>query len=251
MIQLILARFKMKLCIYPFHLSIIEHMADKFVSRGNPQMFEINVLAWLFELSRIAGRRISLGEVPREEWERLRSLGMDFVWLMGIWSRSAEGRKISLLDRGFHKIFDAILPGWTPADVVGSSYSISSHEPDPAVGTWEDIDRARAELRRLDMGLILDFIPNHTGVDHHWLTEHPEYFIQVDEADFLKDRQAYFRVERNGPPIYVAHGKDPNFPSWTDTAQINYFNPQARTAMIERLKKIPPTATAYAAIWPC
>ncbi len=39
-------------------------------------------------------------------------------------------------------------------------------------------------------------------------------------------------------PLYIAHGRDPNFPSWTDTAQLNYFNPETRQAMIERIENI-------------
>jgi hypothetical protein len=211
-------------------------MPQKYLPRENPELFEINTAAWLFSLSRKLGKQVHLGDVPSEEWDRLKSTGMDFVWLMGVWSRSQMGRNVSLTDPGFHKIFDNITPDWTPEDVIGSSYSISSHEPDPLVGTWDDIDRSRSELHRRGMGLILDFIPNHTGIDHHWITEHPEYYIQVQKEDYEKDPAAYFPISDDGRIMYIAHGRDPNFPCWTDTAQLNYFNPETREAVLKRIE---------------
>jgi hypothetical protein len=210
-------------------------MSSKCLLRENPELYEINAAAWLFKLSRRAGKTLHLGDVPPGEWDKLKALGMDFVWLMGVWSRSQDGRKISLNDPRFHRLFTSTTPGWTDEDVIGSSYSISTHEPDPTIGNWGDIDHAREELHRRGMGLILDFIPNHTGIDHHWLTEHPEYYIQVSEDYFLKDQEAYFPINYQGKTIYIAHGRDPNFPSWSDTAQLNYFNPETRQAMIQRL----------------
>jgi hypothetical protein len=213
-------------------------MSQKYLPRENPAIYEINTLSWLFELSRKLGRPVHLRDVPPEEWDRLKALGMDFVWLMGVWSRSPSGRNISLHDPHFHRLFDAILPGWTDQDVVGSAYAISSYQPDPAVGGWEDLDFTRRELHRRNMGLILDFIPNHTGINHHWLSEHPEYFIQGTEEDYRRDKNAFFPVTQDSRTLYIARGRDPNFPPWTDTAQLNYFNPETRGAMIGQIKEI-------------
>ena len=41
----------------------------------NPQLYEINTRPWLASLSRQAGRRLTLAQIPQQEWERLRSLG--------------------------------------------------------------------------------------------------------------------------------------------------------------------------------
>jgi hypothetical protein len=161
-------------------------MGIKYQSRSNPHLYEINTAAWLFELSKNLGKPVSLGNVPSTEWDKIKNLGMDFVWLMGVWSRSQEGRKVSLTDPEFHRIFLSVLPEYQPEDIIGSCYSISSYEIDPLVGTWEDLDKVRAELHDRRMGLILDFIPNHTGIDHHWLRKSPEFFVQVTEADYLR-----------------------------------------------------------------
>jgi glycosidase len=213
-------------------------MDSKFLPRPNPLMYEINTAAWLFELSRKLGKPVHLGEVPSAEWDRLKMLGMDFVWLMGVWSRSQEGRKVSLNDPEFHRLFESVLPECQPEDIIGSCYSIGSYDVDPLVGTLDDIDSVRAELHQRDMGLILDFVPNHTGMDHHWVIEHPEYYIRAAEEDYLKDPSAFFPVDIKGDTIYVAHGRDPNFPAWTDTAQLNYFNPETRSALLQRLTQI-------------
>ena len=213
-------------------------MSGKFHYRKHPLLFEINTAAWLFELSTRLGKMVSLGDVPDQEWDKIKDLGMDFVWLMGVWNRSQEGRKLSLNSPEFSAIFKEVLPEYSAADNIGSCYSISSYGPDILIGSWADLDHARAELNKRGIGLILDFVPNHTGIDHHWLFEHPEYYIQVTEADYQNDKEAFFTVEDRQKTLYIAHGRDPNFPPWTDTAQLNYFNPAARAAQIKHIQDI-------------
>jgi hypothetical protein len=213
-------------------------MTNKYSYRNHPALYEINTAAWLFELSGKYSKEILLGDVPPQEWDRLKALGMDFVWLLGVWSRSQEGRKIGLEDAEFRKSFEAVLPGCSLDDIIGSCFSIGSYGPDPLIGTWKDLDKARRELNSRGIGLILDFVPNHTGLDHHWVIENPNYYINVDEETYLKDKNAYFPVEFDRKTSYLAHGRDPYFPPWTDTVQLNYFNPATRRAMITRLKEI-------------
>jgi hypothetical protein len=213
-------------------------MASKIKYRNHPLLIEINTAAWLFDLSTRLDKTIRLGDVPLREWDKIKAMGMDFVWLMGVWNRSQEGRKIVLNSPEFRARFEEILPEYAAEDIIGSCYSINSYGPDPLVGTWADLDHARAELNRRGIGLILDFVPNHTGIDHPWLFEHPEYYVQGTEADYLKNEEAFFIVRNRQKTLYIAHGRDPNFPPWTDTAQLNYFNPVTRTAMIERIQEI-------------
>jgi glycosidase len=213
-------------------------MTKKYLYRENPALFEINTAAWLFELSKKYGRKILLGDVPLKEWDKLKEMGMDFIWLLGMWHRSQEGRKISLDDPKARRLFDSIMPGCSIDDIIGSCFSIGSYGPDPLIGTWDDLDNARGEINKRGMGLILDFVPNHTGRDHDWVLEHPEYYINVREREYLRDKNAFFPVQYEGKLHYIANGRDPYFPPWTDTAQLNYFNPDTRKAMISRLKDI-------------
>jgi len=215
-------------------------MNNKFIPRPHPNLYEINTAAWLFEKSREAGRPVTLADIPAGEWDRLKALGMDYIWLMGVWTRSAVSRQICLAEPDLRNAFEDVLPACQPEDILGSCYSVSAYEIDPSLGTLDALDNIRRELNRRNMGLILDFIPNHTGLDHRWLEEHPEYYIQVDEAEYRKNPAAYFPVRYDHRTLYIAHGRDPFFPPWTDTAQLNYFNPATRWAMLEYLEQIAP-----------
>ncbi len=88
------------------------------------------------------------------------------------------------------------------------------------------------------MGLILDFIPNHTARDHAWVNEHPEYYIQGGENEAAEKPDLFFRTATVKGPLTIAMGRDPSFAGWTDTAQINVAHPGARKAMIRLLERI-------------
>lgn len=206
--------------------------------RKHPHLYEINTWAWLYELRKSCGRAVNLGSVPDEEWDRFKALGFDFVWLMGVWLRSAEGRRMMRSDVGVFPTYDAALPGWQVEDVVGSPYSIGDYIPDPHLGSWDDLDAARDALNRRGIRLILDFVPNHTGPDHPWITAHPEYYVHGTLPNYRTNPLAFFLVERGESADWIARGKDPYFPPWPDTAQLNYFNPSTRAAMLDVLRLI-------------
>jgi glycosidase len=216
----------------------------KFSYRAHPHLYEINTWVWLEELSAKNGRCLDLQNVPAEEWDRLADLGFDFVYLMGVWRRSLIGRRIFRTDSRNFPNFDAALPAWKVRDVVGSPFSIQDYNPDPRIGTGETLKEVHRQLRKRGMGLILDFVPNHTGFDHSWVLQHPDRYIQGSEEDFRRDPAAFYLVEREPPAsegednLFVARGRDPYFPPWSDVAQLNYFNPECRQGMIEILKNI-------------
>lgn len=210
----------------------------RFTTRMHPHLYEINAWAWLEEQSARAGKPVTLGAVPDEEWNKLHELGFDLVWLMGIWKRSSAGRRVFRTDTGSFALYDAALPGWTIDDVVGSPYSIQDYVPDPRIGSWREIDAVRVKLRERDMGLILDFVANHTGPDHPWMQSHPEYYVQGAMADFRRNPGAFFLAELDHGARFIAYGKDPYFPAWPDTAQLNCFNPSTRAAMLGLLRTI-------------
>jgi hypothetical protein len=85
---------------------------------------------------------------------------------------------------------------------------------------------------------MLDFVPNHTGLDHPWVERHPEYYIRGTEQDLISAPQNYTWVKRKAGDLLLAYGRDPYFPGWTDTLQLNYGNPDTQEAMIAELVKI-------------
>jgi glycosidase len=211
---------------------------SRYNPRRHPHLYEINTWAWLEDLSARKGSTITLGTVPEAEWDQLRELGFDLVWLMGIWKRSPAGRRIVRTDSSCFNVYDGALPGWTVNDVVGSPYSIRDYHPDPRLASWDEIDAVRRSLHARDMRLILDFVPNHTALDHPWISAHPDYYVQGVLQDFRKDPAAFFLVERDSSTFFVARGKDPYFPPWSDTAQLNYYNPATREAMLDVLAQL-------------
>jgi hypothetical protein len=165
----------------------------RFPLRRHPHLYQINAYAWLEQLSAKYGRTIRLAEVPGSEWDYIAGMGFNIVWLMGVWQRSPISRR---LDQQKNPLpdYSQALPGWTLADIIGSPYSVLQYEPDPRIGTWNDIDVARETLHRRKMALYLDFVGNHTALDHPWTRQHPEYYIEGTKEDFENFPYSYFRI---------------------------------------------------------
>ncbi len=60
------------------------------------------------------------------------------------------------------------------------------------------------EAHKLGFKVIIDWVANHSGNDHIWINEHPEFYC----------------YNRKAIQLHHPHG-------WTDVAQLNYEN--ART----------------------
>jgi hypothetical protein len=199
-----------------------------------PTIYEINSWAWIDELCRRYGRPITLATVPAAEWDAIAAWGVDAVWLMGVWERSAAGIAIVQQDAALMGEFRRVVPDFRPEDLVGSPYCVRGYACDGRLGGPEGLAVARAELRRRGMGLLLDFVPNHVAPDHRWAEEHPSYFIQGDAADLERAPHEFIRVGYS----VLARGRDPYFAPWSDVVQLNAFDPGLRAAMIAELKAI-------------
>ncbi len=200
----------------------------------HPTIYEINTWVWLHELSQRHSRPIALGDVPAAEWDALAALGFDAVWMMGVWERSAASVRIARAHPDLQAGFRAALPDFNPEDVIGSPYAVGHYVVDRRLDGPAGLAAARTALAERGLRLILDFVPNHVAVDHPWLAEHPEYFIQGAPDDLEQQPAAFFRAGK----YIVAHGRDPYFPPWTDTAQLNAFHPGLRRAAIDTLRAI-------------
>src|SRR5436305_11535143 len=121
--------------------------------RPHPHLYEINTWAWLDELSAAAGRRVTLADVPDAEWDRLRALGFDLIYLLCVWQRSPRAAAIARANADSFAAYDAALPNWGLEDVVGSGFAVTDYAPDPRIGTWRDIDAVRGKLNARGMGL--------------------------------------------------------------------------------------------------
>lgn len=206
--------------------------------RPHPHLYEINTWAWLETLSSRLRGTIRLGDVPDTEWDALADRGFDIVWLMGLWKRSAEARRLALADPNNPPLYTRALPGWTAKDVIASPYSVAAYVPDARIGNWRDLDAVREKLHKRGMALFLDFVGNHTALDHPWTREHPEFYVQATAEQFLKNPDAFRAIDSPAGKHFIALARDPYFPPWRDCAQLNHFSPATRAAQIEELRVI-------------
>lgn len=201
---------------------------------AHPVIYEINTWVWLGELSRQYKRTVTLDAVPAPEWDALADMGIDALWLMGVWERSPAGIRIVAQDEGLVADFKGTLPDFSPEDNVGSPYCVRSYTVDAHLGGREGLSEARRMLAERNIKLILDFVPNHVAPDHAWVAQHPEYFIQGDQDDFRREPGAFMP---DGNRVFAC-GRDPHYPAWPDVLQLNAFHPEARRTMIETVLNI-------------
>jgi len=203
--------------------------------RRHPWLYEVNTRLFIKRVSEKYRRALTLATVPEEEWQLLAQRGFDLVWLMGVWKRSPGARQQALLNQALRQQYDQALPGWTENDIAGSPYAILDYSLDPALGEPAELAQLRSKLNQLGLGLMLDFVPNHLARDHPWTISHPRWFVPGSEADIIAHPEWFFSPDGR---TYLAHGRDPNFPPWTDTVQANFYSPELRQALISELLKI-------------
>jgi len=206
--------------------------------RNNPHLYEINLMTWLNHLSEREQKKITLENIPATLWSGLKKKGFDLIWLMGVWQRSPDSRQRARNHSGLIKDCRAILENFELEDIAGSPYAIHSYLPDPAFGSAQDLLALKKTLEGEGLSLILDFVPNHTACDHLWIKQNPEYYIQAGLAGSGACDKGFFPAKDTPGRPCIAHGKDPYFAPWTDTAQVNYSNPEAVTAMQDTLSDI-------------
>jgi hypothetical protein len=192
----------------------------------------------LTALARQQGQAANLDDVPDAELDRLAELGVDWVWLLSVWQTGEAGRQVSLRNPEWREEFRRTLPDLTDDDIGGSGFAITGYTVALALGGDPALARLRERLRSRGLRLMLDFVPNHTGLDHPWVETHPEYFVVGSELELTRSPQNYRWVRGNGGDLLLAHGRDPYFPGWPDTFQLNYGHPATREAMLGELMKI-------------
>lgn len=127
----------------------------------------------------------------QKELPRLKDMGVKVLWLMPITPIAKKNRKGTL----------------------GSYYAAQNYtDINPEFGTLEDFKNLVKEAHRQGFKVIIDWVANHTGWDHVWTVDHPDFYQKDPEGNFLK-----------------ASGMD-------DIIELNYENPNLRKAMIEAMQ---------------
>ncbi len=205
---------------------------------------------WLDQLSRRHGREIrTLDAIPDEELAAIAGRGITGLWLIGLWQRSRASERIKRW-RG-------------NADAVASAYSLDDYRIADDLGGEEALARLRDQAWRLGIRLASDMVPNHMGIDSHWVIDHPERFVQLAEPPYpayrfegenlTDDPRVEIRIEDHywddsdaavvferrdtatGERRYLYHGNDGTSFPWNDTAQLDFLQSQVREVVIQTI----------------
>ena len=202
---------------------------------ANPVLYQLNTRVHLTERAAVLGRPATLDDVTDEELDRIAVRGFEWVWLLSVWKTSRAGRQIALTDPALRREFAQTLPDLVDDDVGGSGFAITGYQVSAALGGDDALARLRERMAGRGLRLMLDFVPNHVAIDHRWVETHVDYFVGGSELDLVRAPRNYTRVGRSGGAVVLAHGRDPYFPGWTDTLQLDYANPALCEAMTQEL----------------
>ncbi|MCR4853503.1 MAG: alpha-glucosidase C-terminal domain-containing protein [Prevotella sp.] len=123
--------------------------------------------------------------------DSIKALGVNVVWVMPINPIGVEKGK-------------------------NSPYCIKDYKNiAPEFGTLEDFKRLSQACHERGMGIILDWVANHTAWDNPWVKEHPEWYTHDEKADTIIHPRPW---------------------DWYDVADLNYDNREMRAAMIDAMK---------------
>ncbi len=126
-----------------------------------------------------------------EHLDRLADMGIEVLWLMPIHPISSENRIGSL----------------------GSYYAVQDYKGvNREFGDLEDLKELVDAAHDRGMKVILDWVANHTGWDHVWIEDHPDWYTQID-------------------------GKivSPQGTGWLDVADLDFNNTKMRQEMIKSM----------------
>ena len=144
---------------------------------------------------------------------QLKEMGVKILWVMPIFPISQTKRKAT---GGDNSKFASEMPKEEQSKYLGSYYAVSDFQKvNPEFGTIEDFRNLVKTAHENGIYVILDWVPNHTGWDHVWIKQHPEFYTHNEKGEIID-------------PINPETGKSWG---WTDVADLNYDNKGLREAM--------------------
>lgn len=121
--------------------------------------------------------------------DSIKQLGVNIVWFMPIYEIGHERS-------------------------VNSPYCVRDYRSvNPEFGTKEDFRQLVARCHEKGLGVILDWVPNHTAWDHAWI-QHKDWYTQDSLGNIIW----------------------PAGTGWRDVADLNYDQPDMRLAMIDAMR---------------
>lgn len=127
-----------------------------------------------------------------KELPRLKEMGVKTLWFMPITPIAQKNKKGSL----------------------GSYYACSDYTSiNKEFGTADDFKNLVKKAHEMGFKVIVDWVANHTGWDHVWTKEHPDFYLKDSSTNDFK----------------IASGMD-------DIIELDFSNPSLRKAMIDAMK---------------
>lgn len=142
-----------------------------------------------------------LARMEEFPWINLKKAGFTYIYLLGLFDSRGpilvgEEEGVDITQR---------------SDRVPSIFALSNHRAvNPALGSEKDLINLVKVIHNAGLKVLVDFVPNHTALNHPWLTGHPDYYQH--EA---------------GNPVREFSG---------DVAKLNYQNPQLCGEMVKILQ---------------
>ena len=196
----------------------------------NPRLLEINTRVWIKRF----GKNKKLSSIPDSQIDYWKEIGFDLIWLMGVWKNNEDVVREYCFEPELIAAYNSALKDWINEDVIGSTYSIDKYDVNPLLGNMEDMINLKKRLNKKGIKLILDFVSNHFSAKSSLIWSDKEIFLPADEFIFRNDPYTFYKSPANEKE-YLAHGRDPLFPPWKDTAQINLYSKDARKFLINIL----------------
>ena len=161
-------------------LTVFSQQHPAWIMQGN--IYEVNVRQFTAE---------GTFNAFAKHLNRIKAMGVQTIWFMPI-------NPISKLDR---------------KGTMGSYYAVADYTAvNPEFGTISDWKNLVKTIHSKGMKVIIDWVPNHTGADHRWVTEHPDFFVK----------------DSSGKPAIPF--------DWTDTRQLDFKNTIMQDSMIAAMK---------------
>ncbi|WP_225009386.1 alpha-amylase family glycosyl hydrolase [Novosphingobium percolationis] len=132
---------------------------------------------------------------------RLRKMGVDVLWIMPVNPIAKKERKGSL----------------------GSYYAVSDYKAvNPEYGDMADFRHLVAAAHAQGFKVILDWVANHTGWDHVWVEQHPDWYKRNAQGEL----EGYHYTDLS----------DHHEEVWADVIGLDYSKPAVREGMIDAMR---------------
>lgn len=131
--------------------------------------------------------------LKKRNWKKLSRLGINTIYLLGIFENEGP---IIVGDENGRDLRNANLPR------IPSLFALTNHKAfNKKFGSNKEFQDLLIFFHELGFRVIVDFVPNHTAVNHPWVKNHPEYYVKSNgqfSAEFSGD---VYKLDYKNPDV--------------------------------------------------